>query len=221
MGWDEKPKTPARSSSRPRRLRPNQSGTRDPGPAAHPGIAVPAGPTLEGVMTRADDDTPPRAGRRAARLGLARPGSAQPRAGATRRPGPRSPRPVWRPRRRLIDPVVALAACGQEPARLVGSARRLFQFQPRCPGRPLPPPPPPPPPSPSAPQTPPAIRMGAAAPACSLGKPHVASPRTGGVRVPRFLPRPPRPCACASGLKAPWSCSRVFEWGGQPADRSR
>jgi hypothetical protein len=129
-------------------------------------------------------------------------GLAQRGAGSAHRPQPRSPRPrpVWRPRRRLV---VALAACGQESARLVGSARRLFQSQPRCPRRPRPPPPPPPPPSPSAPQTPPAIRMGAAAPARSLGKPHVASPRTGGVRVPLFPPRPSFPLRVRERLKGP------------------
>ncbi|MEJ1273282.1 hypothetical protein NN561_004145 [Cricetulus griseus] len=175
---------------------------RDPGPAAHPAhpdTAVPADPTLEGRMPPGREEEP----QGPARLSPARRHSE---------PGPRSPRPVWRPRRRLVDPVVALAACGQEPARLVGSARRLFQSQPRCPRRPRPPPPPPPPPpSPSAPQTPPAIRMGAAAPACSLGKPHVASLRTGSVRVLRPPPRPPRLCACASGLKASGPFSGVFE----------
>ncbi|XP_035316254.1 uncharacterized protein LOC103159165 [Cricetulus griseus] len=53
--------------------------------------------------------------------------------------------------------------------------------------------------------------MGAAAPACSLGKPHVASLRTGSVRVLRPPPRPPRLCACASGLKASGPFSGVFE----------
>lgn len=43
--------------------------------------------------------------------------------------------------------------------------------------------------------------MGAAAPVCSLGKPHVASPRTGGVRVPLFPPRLSFPLRVRERLK--------------------
>ncbi|XP_035296013.1 formin-like protein 5 [Cricetulus griseus] len=193
------PRPQPRSASRPRRLRPNQCGTQAPPPTQPT-------PTLRSPPTPPWRAGCPRGGKksRRARLDSARPGATQNRGHAHLAPSgahaaawsTRSSRsrPAGRSRRGWSGP---RGGCSSpSPAALAARAR---------------PPPPPPPPSPSAPQTPPAIRMGAAAPACSLGKPHVASLRTGSVRVLRPPPRPPRLCACASGLKASGPFSGVFE----------